>query len=533
MTTNMAAAQQLPKTGQPLKLSFQLMTCAEPPQLVIATIKSLLKTKADGDEILIIDNNNTKKECYEPLAKFCQSLNPALKVRFYHVDFIKGFKAGALNLALDLMSPACSHIVVVDSDYQALPQARAKIAEAIGQYPSHALLQFPQFYRDKGMIEVHGELNHYFNHHIFRVFNQERVLSTGTFAVLRCDALKQLGGWSGASITEDAQLGVLMHKQGLKSRFIPEVIATGLLPLTLCDLVKQRQRWIYGNMQVLSRYFTITAKNRAAKSAALNWKDLRAHGSQLSAWVNFTGVFIVLQLIMIVVMAGVIAFNATVNADKLLLPLFAIYGAYGVFLARRLVAYLSDKVPLKHPNDKSKSSALPTIFQRLKVWALHLNFWEFGALSWLPVLWGRDKPFICTPKQRAEQSKSAVLMNNIKALPKLLLGLNLITAMLVSPMSPLYDPVLFAAALSICVLKLWSAQIILSNYSNIASEATANQATESDTADYQYHKTPAQPMRFGYSRRHAQMLAANSEVFIKSERLNNTGNSKTDKAANF
>lgn len=531
MTTVTSNLQQLSVTGKAPRLSFQLMTCAEPPKLVIDTIKSLIITKSVDDEILIIDNNNTKKELYEPLAKFCQSLDPKLKVRFYHVDFIKGFKAGALNLALELMDPDCSHIVVVDSDYQALPQARTKIVEAIKQYPNHALLQFPQFYRDEGMSEVHGELNHYFNHHIFRRFNQERVLSTGTYAVLRRDALDQLGGWSGASITEDAQLGVLMHKQGLQSRFIPEVIATGLLPLTLSDLVKQRQRWIYGNMQVLSRYFSIQSESDSGEQKArLNWRDLRAHGSQLSAWVNFTGIFIALQLIMVAIMAVVIATHAALNADRLLLPLFAVYGAYGVFLTRRLVAYLSDKSPLAKP-DQLRSA--PTLFQRLKVWALHLNFWEFGALSWLPVLWGRNKPFICTPKQVDEHSKMAVFINNVKALPKLLLGLNLVTAVLVSPISPLYSPVLFVAALSICALKLWSAQVILSNYSKVQSEVAANQDAEIDNAEYQYHKTSAHPMRFGYSRSHAQTMAANSELFINSEATNNPVISKTDKAANF
>lgn len=51
-------------------------------------------------------------------------------------------------------------------------------------------------------------------------------------------------------------MGVLMHHQGLQSQFIPEVIATGLLPTTLYDLITQRRRWIYGNMQVLSTYFS-------------------------------------------------------------------------------------------------------------------------------------------------------------------------------------------------------------------------------------------------------------------------------------
>ncbi|WP_240365704.1 hypothetical protein [Psychrobacter sp. KH172YL61] len=41
-----------------------------------------------------------------------------------------------------------------------------------------------------------------------------------------------------------------MHQHDMRSAFIPTVIATGLLPATLCDLLAQRQRWVYGNMQI-------------------------------------------------------------------------------------------------------------------------------------------------------------------------------------------------------------------------------------------------------------------------------------------
>ena len=134
-----------------------------------------------------------------------------------------------------------------------------------------------------------------------------------------------------------------------------------------------------------------------------------------------------------------------------------------------------------------------------------------------------------------EHSKLAVVINNIKALPKLILGLNLVTAALVSPISPLYSPVLFVAALSICALKLWSAQVVLSNYSKSQSEATSNQDTEINNSGYQYHETSAHLVRFGYgySRAHAQTMAANSEVFGNSEAIDNPVISKNDKAANF
>ncbi|MDO5770442.1 MAG: glycosyltransferase, partial [Psychrobacter sp.] len=140
-----------------IRLSFQLMTRAEPAAMVIETIKSLIAIKAADDEILIVDNNHTDVNLYQPLAEYCAALDTKLNVHFYHVDAVVGFKAGALNLALGLMNPMCTHVVVVDSDYQALPHARASIASAIQTYPNHALLQFPQFYRDSERLELHSE----------------------------------------------------------------------------------------------------------------------------------------------------------------------------------------------------------------------------------------------------------------------------------------------------------------------------------------------------------------------------------------
>ncbi|CAN6961320.1 Glycosyltransferase 2-like domain-containing protein [Psychrobacter okhotskensis] len=461
-----------------IRLSFQLMTRAEPAAMVIETIKSLLAIKADDDEILIVDNNNTQTTLYKPLAQFCASLDARHNVHFYHIDSVAGFKAGALNLALGLMDPNCSHIVVVDSDYQALPQARVSIANAIECYPTHALLQFPQFYRDAGRVDIHSELNHYFNHHLYRPFNRTRALSTGTYAVIRRRALLDLGGWSGASITEDAQMGVLMHSRGLRSQFVPEVIATGLLPTTLHDLMSQRRRWIYGNMQVLNTYFSassnlpstslsiidslVTDSSATKKKLSERLAYMGAHLSQLSAWVNFTGIFIVLQLLTLLIITSALLFSTSLNIYALLAPLYIVYASYAIFLGRRLWAYMQDRASL---NQQTSNGAAPSLSNRLRAWAVHLNFWELGALSWWPVLWGQKKPFICTPKQELIRTRKSVYVANLMAMPKVLLMLNITTAIIVSPFSLLYSPLLFGCAVMVCILKVWAAKVMLDNYS--------------------------------------------------------------------
>lgn len=480
-----------------IALSFQIMTCAEPPELVIDTINSLLAIKSPQDEILIIDNNNQKEHLYQPLADFCNQLNPKLKVRFYHVDKIEGYKAGALNLALELMDVNCSHIVVVDSDYQALPNARESIALAISHYPNHSLLQFPQFYRSSGQNEVHSELNHYFNHHLFRSFNSNKALSTGTYAVIKRSDLIRLGGWSSDSITEDAQMGVKLHRSGLYTQFIPEVISTGLLPNTFKDLMSQRRRWIYGNMQVLSGYFSFapaaTSTNLGNHKLSLveRFGYLRAHLSQLTAWVNFTAPFILLHIVSLFIIVASVIFPtvSAIKSSTVQWLLMTVYCGYGLFALRRLWAYFQDKTPLnKQLNGQHKFN----LKARLRTWLMHLNFWEIGAISWLPVLWGQDKPFTCTPKQRLLDSDTNDFIKNLRVAPKLLMLLNLLTAVLVSPLTALYSPYLFLASISFLSIKLGALIVATANFKETEEFNEVKQQDSQDITD----KSLVQPQSY-------------------------------------
>jgi hypothetical protein len=170
---------------------------------------------------------------------------------------------------------------------------------------------------------------------------------------------------------------------------------------------------------------------------------------------------------------GALLLNFAANFQLLLAPLYAVFASYALFLGRRFWAYSHDSAPLNQQihSAKQTSHKPASLLQRYeplkkqtRAWLLHLNFWEFGALSWMPVLWGRDKPFICTPKQANSSTSRSTFIANIRALPKLLLMLNLATLLLVAPFSPLYSPVLFIAALVICLIKVFAASVALDNY---------------------------------------------------------------------
>jgi hypothetical protein len=80
---------------------------------------------------------------------------------------------------------------------------------------------------------------------------------------------------------------------------------------------------------------------------------LRAHFSQLSAWVNFTGIFILLHLATLVVIASVLLLSLQVDLTLLLAPLYVVYASYALFLGRRLWAYSRDNLPLNKQTTKT------------------------------------------------------------------------------------------------------------------------------------------------------------------------------------
>jgi len=74
----------------------------------------------------------------------------------------------------------------------------------------------------------------------------------GTNVVFSRNAFNTLEpkGFQYGSITEDFLTSLTMHASGLKSKYVREILATGLAPETYSDFFKQRFRWAAGGLQI-------------------------------------------------------------------------------------------------------------------------------------------------------------------------------------------------------------------------------------------------------------------------------------------
>jgi cellulose synthase/poly-beta-1,6-N-acetylglucosamine synthase-like glycosyltransferase len=356
-------------------VSIHVPTHNEPPEVVLQTLRSLSQLKWSNYEVLVIDNNTEDPEIWRPVETYCSVLGP--KFRFFHVEGLAGFKAGAMNYVRQFMDPRASFIFVVDADYvvdrKALRTAlRYFTDERIG------LIQFPQEYRNitRANRGIALEYRHFFSGFMNVANDLGCVPSTGTLALVNVRALEKIGGFNSQFITEDAELGFKLALNGYRSVYVNRPIGSGLIPHELTDLKKQRWRWAFGNAQILRRQW-----KDLLFSPALNWKQRLGFISHLTAWINFN-----LIPSLTLILLALYSLSASHQVEH-------IYAA--VISGFTLLTYLVLKYGVIHYSLRRDG------YSRRDVWRAfgsHLGLgWIFSA-SWLQCLVNSSAPFVRTNK---------------------------------------------------------------------------------------------------------------------------------------
>ncbi len=245
------AAEGTDTTYRP-KVSIHVPAYNEPPDMLIGTLDALTKLDYPNFEVLVIDNNTADEAVWRPVEAHCQALGA--RFRFFHVNPLAGFKAGALNFALRHTDPAAGIVAVIDSDYWVSPNWLKDLVPVFSA-DKIAIVQAPQDYRDENQTAFkamcHAEYRGFF--HIGMITRNERnaIIQHGTMTMVRHQVLKDLNGWAEWCITEDAELGLRVFEEGYEATYIPHSYGQGLMPDTFIDFKKQRFRWAYGAMQIL------------------------------------------------------------------------------------------------------------------------------------------------------------------------------------------------------------------------------------------------------------------------------------------
>jgi len=237
------------------KLSIHVPTYNEPPDMLIETLDALAALDYPDFEVLVIDNNTPDESVWRPVAEHCRRLGS--RFRFFHLDPLAGFKAGALNFALRETAPDADIVAVIDSDYVVSKDWLKDLVPVFGN-PRMAIVQAPQDYRDAraGAYKAlcYAEYRGFFCIGMITRNERNAIIQHGTMTMVRRQVLEEVGGWAEWCITEDAELGLRIFERGYEASYVPHTYGRGLMPDTFIDYKKQRYRWAYGAMQILKAH---------------------------------------------------------------------------------------------------------------------------------------------------------------------------------------------------------------------------------------------------------------------------------------
>lgn len=238
------------------KVSIHVPCYNEPPDMVIETLNALAEMHYPNFEVLVIDNNTKDESVWKPLEEHCARLGE--RFRFFHLPSWPGYKAGALNFALEKTAPDASIVGVIDSDY-VVSEDWLRSTVPYFEKQDVAFVQAPQDYRDGQETAFKRmcfwEYAGFF--HIGMVQRNERnaIIQHGTMTLIRKAALQGVGGWAEWCICEDAELGLRLFQNGYDSVYMNHSFGRGLIPDSFGAYKTQRFRWAYGAVQILKRHW--------------------------------------------------------------------------------------------------------------------------------------------------------------------------------------------------------------------------------------------------------------------------------------
>lgn len=236
-------------------VSIHVPAYNEPPEMLMATLDALAALDYPRYEVIVIDNNTKDEAVWRPVEAHCALLGD--KFRFFHKAPLAGFKAGALNFALSETAADASIVAVIDSDYCVEPTWLRHLVPQFN-HPNVAIVQAPQDYSDASenvfKAICFAEYRGFF--HIGMVTRNERnaIIQHGTMTMVRRSSLEEVGGWSEKTITEDAELGLMIFSAGYQAIYTSKSYGKGLMPDSFLDYKNQRFRWAYGAMQILRNH---------------------------------------------------------------------------------------------------------------------------------------------------------------------------------------------------------------------------------------------------------------------------------------
>jgi cellulose synthase/poly-beta-1,6-N-acetylglucosamine synthase-like glycosyltransferase len=304
------------------KVSIHIPAYRESPDMLKLTLDSVARLEYPNLECVVVINNTPDPALWRPVEEHCKSLGERFK--FVREDNLKGFKAGALRLALDHTAPDAEIIGVLDADYVVSPDWLKDLVPAFSD-PKVGLVQAPQDHRDGGRSALHhamnGEYAGFFDIGMVQRNEVNAIVTHGTMCLIRRSALAAAGGWSSDTICEDTDLGLTILELGFTAHYTNRRYGHGLLPDTYLAYKRQRDRWAYGGFQIMKKHWRRFLPGRSL----LTREQKREFAMGWLSWLGAESVGVLVALLNLVWVPFVAIVGIAIPDKVLTIPILAAF----------------------------------------------------------------------------------------------------------------------------------------------------------------------------------------------------------------
>ena len=226
-----------------------IVPCYNEEKTVSLTIDSLLSLNYPTEKLrIIVVDDGSRDNTWEVLKKYISNERITLLKKK------NGGKHTALNLGLE--HTTSEFVGCLDSDSSVHPEALKRIMTFFKDSKTMAVAPSIVVRDPKNLIQYAQRAEYDMAHYTKKMlaFLQGIHVTPGPFSIFRKKVFDEIGNYRKSHHTEDQEIALRMHKNGLKIDHCPDAYVYTSSPNTVPKLYKQRVRWIYGFIKNATDY---------------------------------------------------------------------------------------------------------------------------------------------------------------------------------------------------------------------------------------------------------------------------------------
>ncbi|MGP4115728.1 glycosyltransferase [Levilactobacillus zymae] len=219
---------------------------------LVAAVKSLAGLQYQHYEVVLIDDCSTDNT-WDLMQTLAKQWAGQLAIHNLHLPVNQG-KASALNQGAKVAKG--DYLVVIDADSLLQPDAVTQLMTTLLENPNYGAVTGKPIVRNRSTLLGRLQLLEYVA--VIDLIKKAQAYLTGNITTVsgvivafRREALNEVGGWNPAVMTEDIDITWRMYRNKWQAAYEPRAVCWILVPERLRGLLKQRQRWSRGGLEVL------------------------------------------------------------------------------------------------------------------------------------------------------------------------------------------------------------------------------------------------------------------------------------------